>query len=98
MESQTIEYTDRPPSGWFPLEVMREEARSWDWVCLMTDVEPDDLKHCTCESPVWLYVHPDEYRPQEGRVARKCWVRVPGKHRNRDAAWNALEALIATRH
>jgi hypothetical protein len=29
------EYLDRPPAGWFALDVMRKEARSWDWVALM---------------------------------------------------------------
>jgi hypothetical protein len=37
------------------------------------------------------------------RFARSClqvgtWVRIPGKHRNQDAAWDALEDMIATRH
>jgi hypothetical protein len=40
-------------------------------------------------------VDPDNraYRP-----ARECWLRIPGKHRSRDAAWNALEDMMATRH
>ena len=46
----------------------------------------------------FLYVHPNEYRPDGSRTAREAWVRVPGKHRNRDAAWEALEEMIATRH
>jgi hypothetical protein len=32
------------------------------------------------------------------RTAHEAWVRIPGKHRNRDAAWDALEDMIATRH
>jgi hypothetical protein len=35
---------------------------------------------------------------KDGRTAREAWVRVPGKHRNKDAAWAALENMIATRH
>jgi hypothetical protein len=77
-----IEYLDRPPAGWFALDVMRKEARKWDWVALMVDVHPDDLK---------------DYRPGE-RKAQQRWVRVPGKHRNRDAAWDALEDMMVTRH
>jgi hypothetical protein len=33
-----IEYLDRPPTGWFLLDVVREEARKWDWIALM--IEP----------------------------------------------------------
>jgi hypothetical protein len=71
-------YLDRPPAGWFTLEVIKENARKRDWVALMIDVHPDELKHY--------------------RTAREAWVRVPGKHRNRDAAWDALQDMMATRH
>jgi hypothetical protein len=27
-----------------------------------------------------------------------AFVPIPGKHRNRDAAWEMLEAMIATKH
>jgi hypothetical protein len=87
---------DRPPSGWFVLDVMRREARKWDWCALMVDVSPDDLKSGTVEFPALLYVHPKKYRPGH-RTARQCWVRIPGKHRTEDAAWEAFEK-IATRH
>jgi hypothetical protein len=93
----TIEYLDRPPAGWFALDVMRKEARKWDWVVLMVDVHPDDLKTCTCDFPALLYVHPKDYRPGE-RKAQQRWVRVPGKHRNKDAAWDAVEGMMVTRH
>jgi hypothetical protein len=36
--------------------------------------------------------------PDELDRTTACWVRIPGKHRNQDAAWDALEALAATRH
>ena len=73
----TIEFLDRPPTGWFVLDVMRCEARKRNWVALMIDVDPDELG---------------------SRRARQVFVRIPGKHRNRDAAWDALEELVATRH
>jgi hypothetical protein len=96
--SMLHEYLDRPPSGWFALAVMRKEWRKWDWVALMIDVHPDELKHCLCKT-AFLYVHPNEYRPDGSRTAREAWVRIPGKHRNQDAAWDALEEdMIATRH
>jgi hypothetical protein len=77
-----LEYLDRPPVGWFALDVMRKESRKWDWCALMIDVHPDELKHCLCE----------------GRTVRNAFVRIPGKHGNWDAAWDALENMIATRH
>ena len=74
-----IEYLDRPPHGWFVLDVMRKVARRRDWVALMVDVHPDDLRTSTYDYG-------------------QCWVRIPGKHKNRDAAWDALQDMMATRH
>jgi hypothetical protein len=37
-------------------------------------------------------------RPEKAGRAREVWVRIPGKYRNRDSAWDALEDLMATRH
>lgn len=42
--------------------------------------------------------HPDDDDLQARIFARSCWVRIPGKHRNRDAAWDMFEAMTATRH
>jgi hypothetical protein len=90
-------YLDRPPLGWFALDVMQKEGRSRDWVALIVDVHPDELKHCLCKI-AFLYVHPKEYRPDGSRTAREAWVRVPGKHRNKDAAWDAVDNMMTTRH
>ena len=87
---------DRPPPGWFALDVVRE-GRKWDWVALMVDVEPDELKHCACNFPALFYVHPKEHSPVEGRTARQCLVVIPGKHRNAGAAWDAIRKAIAAR-
>jgi hypothetical protein len=89
---------DRPPAGWFPVAVMGSgDGRKWDWVGLMVDVDPDELKHCECTFPILFFVHPNEYRPVPGRKARQCYVPVPGKHRKEDAAWEAfLDAIAAT--
>jgi hypothetical protein len=92
-----IEYLARPTPGWFALDVMRTESRKWDWTALMVDVHPDDLKNCPCDFPARLFVHPKDYRPS-GREVHQRWFRIPGKHRNKDAAWDALENMIATRH
>ena len=62
----------------------------------MVDVDPDDLKNCACNFPALFYVHPKEYRPGS-RAAHQCYVRILGKHRNYDAACDALEAMMATR-
>jgi hypothetical protein len=91
-------FLDRPRAGdWFVLDVMREAPRKRTWVALMIDVHPDDLKHCFSKT-AFLYVHPKDYCPDRGRIAREAWVRIPGKHRDRDPAWNALEDFMATRH
>jgi hypothetical protein len=93
---QTPEF-DQPPLGWFVLDVHRKQAPKWDWVALMVDFDPDDLKTCTCDFPSLFCVDPKDYRPGPRKV-RQCWVRIPGKHRNRDAAWDALDNALSTRH
>ena len=45
---------------------------------------PDDLKHCHWKT-AFLYVHPNDYKPDGDRTAQEAWVRVPGKHRNKEA-------------
>ena len=55
---------------------------------------PDDLKHCHCKT-AFLYVHPDDYKPDGDRTAQEAWVRVPGKHLNKEAAWNALHGIVS---
>ena len=72
-----LEELDRPPPGWFALDVMRK-SRTWDWVALMLDIDPEE-HHL-------------------GRPGRGCWVRIPGKHKSRDAACDALQDMMATRH
>jgi hypothetical protein len=88
-----IDMVDRPPAGWFALNVMRKEKRKWDWVALMVDVSPDELKHRLCKI-AFLYVHPNDYKPDGSRTAREAWVVVPGKHRNAEAAWDAIQDAI----
>lgn len=50
-----IEELDRPPTGWFALDVMRKHSRKWDWVALMVDVHPDDLRSCVFDFPARFY-------------------------------------------
>jgi len=35
------EFSDRPPPGWFSLDVVRRASRKWDWVALMVEADPD---------------------------------------------------------
>ena len=93
----SVETVDQPPAGWFPLDVMKpgDNSRKWDWVGLLIDVHPDELKHCRC-TLARLYVHPDDYKPDGNRAAKEVFVRVPGKHRNKEAAWDALCDIIST--
>jgi hypothetical protein len=92
-----IQYLDQPAAGWFVLDVMKQENRGREWVALMVDVNPDDLKNSTCDFPALFYVNPKDYRGG-CRTARQCWVRIAGKYRSRTAAWYALEDMMATRH
>jgi hypothetical protein len=86
-----------PPAGYHALDVMREYGRTRSrWVALMISVPPEELKYCRSEI-AFLYVHPNEYRPRDRR-AREAWVRIPGKHRTKDAAWEALQDMLETRH
>jgi hypothetical protein len=41
-------------------------------------------------------VHPEDLA--KGKPARQCWVRIPGKHRDRDTARAALDEIMGTRH
>ena len=92
-----IVYLDRVPPDWFVLDVMKETARKWDWVALVTDVPLEELKNCQCEFPVLFLVHAKDYRPGPRKV-RQGWVRIPGKHRNWEAARDAIEDMVAARH
>jgi hypothetical protein len=68
----TLEYLDRSVPGWFALDVMRQKPRKRDWVALMVDVDPDDLKHCACDFPALFYVHIDPeivWRANAGSVS-----------------------------
>lgn len=76
-----VTYVDRPPAGWFVLDVMQREHGSQEWAALMIDVDPDDFGNYNHRAP-----------------ARGCWVAIPGKHGDRDAAYDALEEMMATRH
>jgi hypothetical protein len=58
------------------LDVMPGKGGRSDWVALMIDVHPDDLKRCFCKT-AFLYVHPNEYRPEAGRSAREA--SLPGE-------------------
>ena len=87
-----LKLLDRPPRGWFALDVIKQ-ARKWDWLALMVDVDPDQLRSCVCDFPALFYVNPADYLP-EGRPVHQCLVRIPGKHRNADAAWQAIRDLI----
>ena len=78
-------FLDRPPAGWFVLDIMRTKARSRHWAALMVDVHPAFFT--------------DEYHPDDrSRTIQQAWVRVPGKHRNKEAAWDAMQDMLATRH
>ncbi|MBR0907032.1 hypothetical protein [Bradyrhizobium liaoningense] len=94
-----IPYLDQPPTGWFPLDIMQAETEQAcrDWVALMVDVDPEELGECICKI-AFLYIDPKDYHPDGSRAAQEAWVRVPGKHRTKNAAWEALLDMLETRH
>jgi hypothetical protein len=89
-----LEQFDRPPAGWFALDVVRTDPRKWNWLALMVDVDPRGLKSCGCDFPARFYVDADDYRPGE-RIARQCLVVIPGRHRSARAAWDAIHVAMA---
>jgi hypothetical protein len=97
MIPQEVQFLDRPPVGWFVLNVARRDSRKWDWCALMVDVHPDKLRYCTVDFPALFYIHPEDHQPGQ-RTANQAWVLIPGKHKNEDAAWDAIEDMMATRH
>lgn len=80
MKSVVGTMPDRPPPGWYVVDVMKVTARKWDWSALMIDVSIDD------------------FVSRRKHNARQRFFRIPGKHRNRDAALVALDSLMAIRH
>jgi len=74
--TSALERFDRPPNGWFVLDIMPETMAGRRWVALMLDIDPDEIR----------------------KPHRECWVTIPGEHRSRDDAWEALEDMMATRH
>jgi len=59
-----------------------------------------DVMKCRPRGREWvaLAIDVDPTNEDWFRKAREAWVRVPGRHRDRDAAWAALEEASATRH
>jgi hypothetical protein len=47
---------DRPPPGWFVLDVMKKVARKSDWVALMIDVHPADLAKGRTARQCWVRI------------------------------------------
>ena len=44
-------------------------------------------------------VHPDDFRAHRANPKEPGrYVNIPGRHRNRGAAWDALQGMLATRH
>jgi hypothetical protein len=47
-----------------------------------------------CDFPAKFSVHPDDYRPGH-RKADQGWLRIPGEHRNKDAAWEFISWAVS---
>lgn len=77
-----IEYRDRPPPGDWHVLDVMRE-KAGKWDWVALMIDVDPDEHCS------VYGR---------RATHSAWVRVPGKHRNWDAAWDALADRLATRH
>jgi hypothetical protein len=60
---------DRPPPGWFVLDIMKKTARKWDWVALMTDVHPEDLANGRTVRQCWVRIPGKHRDPDTARAA-----------------------------
>jgi hypothetical protein len=89
MESATMKATrqitflDRLPPGWFTLAVMKAAFSGRKWDWCAFIIDVD----------------PDEFK-RDGfyKAPQEAWVRIPGKHRSLDDAWDAWDDMLATRH
>jgi hypothetical protein len=79
-----VQILDRLPPDWFVLGVMREKWPRWDWVIIMSNCPQEDHERFR------RLIASDDL---QGGI-----IRIPGKHRNEDAAWDAAQALLATWH
>lgn len=60
-----------------------------------------DVMREKSRSPCWVALLIDMDPEEFVTSSRKCrhqWLRIPGKHKNSDAAWEALQNVMATRH
>ncbi|MGA9947475.1 MAG: hypothetical protein WBQ24_04445 [Xanthobacteraceae bacterium] len=89
----TVEYLARLEPGWFVLD--QAKAREKNWLALMIDVDPDELKNCICDLPALFYVRPIDHLPGD-RMVRQRWFRIPGRHLNKVMARDALQDMMAT--
>jgi hypothetical protein len=76
-------FLDQMPDGWFVLSINPNEEDWLEWSALVTDVDPD------CDDLKWW---------RRDRINSSTFVRIPGKHETLEAACDAFEAMIATRH
>lgn len=60
-----------------------------------------DVMRRSAHSWTWVALVVDEWPhvcAEQGRMGQAAWLPVPGKHQNRDAAWEALQDMTETRH
>jgi hypothetical protein len=74
-----------------PLEYIDRVPERWHVIDVMK-------RTSRCWDWVTMVFDVDYKTFRKGAKAQSQMVRIPGKHRNRDAACEALEDLMATRH
>ena len=61
-----------------------------------------DVRRRTNSRTLWaaimINVPAEEHCSGQHPASSHVWVAVPGKHRTRDAAWDAFEDMLQTRH
>jgi hypothetical protein len=60
---------DRPPPGWFVLDIMRKAARKSDWVALMIDVHPEDFAKGRAARQCWVRIPGKHRDPDMAKAA-----------------------------
>lgn len=77
------EFVVQPPAGWFVLDVL-PKGDEWE--------EGAEVEWAA----IMIDIDPDDHR--RGREAQGCFVNIPGRHGDKDAAWEVLDDMLATRH
>jgi len=83
MVDDGTKFLDQMPDGWIVLNIHPNEEEGLEWSAIVTDTDPDG------DELAWRFRDP---------ANGNTFVRIPGRHETYEAACDAFEAMIATRH